>query len=98
MAMNFSPWVARASRVFIVATVAVALILHHTSGTAWSSFKIACLVSVNKATPADLAMEPALWAAGFGTVMVKDEEMTLEMCESTCDAIVFSPADLTGQC
>ena len=82
------------SRLLLVVALAVAFV--HASSTARSSFMVACLVSINKATPADLALEPALWAAGFGTVNVKDEDMTLAMCENTCDALIFSPADATG--
>ena len=89
---------ASAARVAVVAATAaaVAVLLLANAPAKAASLKIACLVSINAATPADLAMEPALEAAGFGTIQVKEALMTVAMCESTCDAIVFSPADAFG--
>jgi hypothetical protein len=65
--------------------------------SARGAFAVACLVVGSKAADrvaADLAFEPALWAGGFGTVLVLDRQVGAAMCEASCDAVVYSASSL----
>ena len=56
-----------------------------------SAFHVACFVVGSRTSrDADDAFEAPAWDAGFGLVRVFDADLSLEMCEKSCDAIVFS--------